>query len=149
MNITRRGGAVRLSMSARVANDLGALQKGLGSLAERMGCPKCATGCDILALTLENDLTLGDAVALNPQPLPPHELRALAAGPLPDPWQVAVTLPDKVFNDIATLQRAVAVVVGRLGCEACCSGFDIQFRREIRTLALDEKLNVARFGGLG
>lgn len=148
IKMTRKGGAVRLTLPARVANDLGALQRGLKSLAERLGHPQCATGCDILHFMLERDFALTDAVALNPQPLPPGP-DPLRSGPLPDPWRITVTVPDKVSNNIETLTKAVSVVVGRLGCAACCSGFDILFRREIGTLALDEQVNVVRFGGLG
>ena len=148
LKVTRRRGAVRLTLSARVANDLGALQRGLGSLAERLGHSECATGCDILEILQEREFVITDAVALNPQPLPPVDSRFFA-GPLPDPWKVTVTVPDKVSHDIEALKKAIGVVVGKLGCAPCCSGFDIMFRREIRTLALDDKLNVAHFGGLG
>lgn len=148
LNLTRRGGAIRLTLPAKVANDLGALQKGLKSLAERLGHPQCATGCDILHLGLEREFLLTDAVALNPQPLPPGP-DPLRFGPLPDPWRVTVTIPDKVNNSIDALTKAVAVVVDKLGCKPCCSGFDILFRREIATIVLDEQLNIARFGGLG
>ena len=142
-NITRRGGAVRLTLSARVANDLGALQKSLKLVAERLGHPACATGCDILHLGLEQEFSFGDAVQLNPQPLPPRSSGLdQARGP------ITVTIPDKVSGNIEALTRAVEVVVGKLGCGACCSGFDILFRREVNTLALDEKGAVARFGGL-
>jgi hypothetical protein len=148
INLTRKGGAVRLTLPAKVANDLGALQKGLKSLAERLGHPQCATGCDILHLGLEREFAFSDAVALNPQPLPPGpDLRR--SDPEPDPWRVTVTIPDKVANNIEALTKAVAVVVDRLGCKPCCSGFDILFRREIGTIALDEQVNVARFGGVG
>jgi hypothetical protein len=151
VNITMRGGAVRVTMAARVAGDLGALQKGLKSLAERLGHPACATGCDILHLGMEREFSLGgpgDQVALNPQPLPPREF-ALAVGPNPDPWQpVTVSIPDKVSRDINALTRATAAVLGKLGCGQCCSGFDILFRRELDMLAVDEKLNVQGFGRL-
>jgi hypothetical protein len=60
-----------------------------------------------------------------------------------------VTAPDSVHNNIDTLKRAVAVAVGKLGCSACCSGFDIAFRREVGTMTLDERANVVRFGGPG
>lgn len=148
LNLTRKGGAIRLTLPAKVANDLGALQRGLKSLAERLGHPQCATGCDILHLGLEREFLLTDAVALNPQPLPPSP-DPRRFGPLPDPWLITVTIPDRVNNDIGALTKAVAVVVDKLGCKPCCSGFDILFRREIATIALDEQLNVARFGGLG
>jgi hypothetical protein len=146
LNLTRNGGAIRLTLPVKVANNLEALQKGLKSLAERLGHPQCATGCDILHLGLEREFLMTEAVALNPQPLPPQ------SGPWPQPWlsgHVTVTIPDRVNNDIGALTKAVAVVVDKLGCGQCCSGFDILFRREIATIALDEKLNVARFGGLG
>lgn len=148
LNLTRKGGAIRLTLPAKVANDLGALQRGLKSLAERLGHPQCATGCDILHLGLEREFLLTDAVALNPQPLPPGGPQQQFS-PFPDPWRVTVTIPDRVNNDIGALTKAVAVVVDKLGCKPCCSGFDILFRREIATIALDEQLNIVRFGGLG
>jgi hypothetical protein len=144
--VSRKGGAVRLTLPARIANDLGALQKGLGSLAERLGHTACATGCDILEIMQEREFVFSEAVALNPQPLPP---RGPEFGPGPVPWRVAVTAPDSVHNNIDTLKRAVAVAVGKLGCSACCSGFDIAFRREVGTMTLDERANVVRFGGPG
>jgi hypothetical protein len=138
-----------MTLAAKVAGDLGALQKGLKSLAERLGHPTCATGCDILHLGMEREFTFGGAgaeVALNPQPLPPREL---AFGPLPDPWRpVTVTIPDKVSRDINALTRATAVVLGKLGCGQCCSGFDILFRRELDMLAVNENLDVQGFGRL-
>jgi hypothetical protein len=143
MKITMQGGAVRLTMPARVAADLGALQKGLKSLAERLGHPTCATGCDILHLGMEREFTLspGGEVELNPQPLPPR------AEPDPLPWTpVRVTIPDKVSRDINLLTRATANVLTKLGCGQCCSGFDILFRREVDSLTVDEKLNVQGFG---
>lgn len=142
-SISRKGGAVRLTLSAKVANDLGALQKSLKLVAERLGHPNCATGCDIFHLGLEQEFTFGgDEVSLNPQPLPPKALALDSRG------TITVTIPDKVAGNIDLLTRAVGVVVGKLGCSPCCSGFDILFRREINTLALDEKGGVARFGGV-
>ena len=166
VNVGVRGGTVRLTMSAQVAGDLGALQKGLKSLAERLGHPACATGCDILHLAAEREFTLGGAaneVALNPQPLPPGlaggpdpiRWRSAAgphpipwvAGPLPDPWEpVTVASPDRVFRDINLLTRTAASVLGKLGCGQCCSGFDILFRRELDMLTVDENANVQGFG---
>lgn len=142
-SIYRKGGAVRLTLSSKVANDLGALQKSLKLVAERLGHPNCATGCDIFHLGMEQEFTFGGGeVSLNPQPLPPRGLALDARG------TITVTIPEKVSGNIELLNRAVGVVLGKLGCSACCSGFDILFRREINTLALDEKGGVARFGGL-
>lgn len=148
IDIARSAGAVRLTMTAKVANDLGALQKGLKSLAERMGHPNCATGCDILHLTTEREFTLGNEAALNPQPLPPRWSAALPQDPIPV-RTVTVAVPDAVTRDIKALTKATGVVLGKLGCGQCCSGFDILFRREMALLALDDKLNVQGFGSLG
>lgn len=145
MSMALKGGAVRLTMSARVANDLGALQRGLKSLAERLGHPNCATGCDILHLMMEREFTLGEEVSLNPQPLPPHPEIALPQDPIPL-RTVAVSIPARVSGDINALTKAIGSVVDRLGCKPCCSGFDILFRREIDMLALDESLGITGFG---
>lgn len=142
-HITRKGGAVRLTLSAKVANDLGALQRSLKLVAERLGHPACATGCDILHLELEQEFAFGDKVELNPQPLPPRSL-----GLDQNRNVITVTIPDKVSGNIDALTHAMGVVVGKLGCPSCCSGFDILFRREINTIALNEKGEVAHFGGL-
>jgi hypothetical protein len=148
VKVTRHEGAIRLTMPARVANDLNALQNGLRSLAERLGHPKCATGCDILHLLLEREFSLSEKVELNPQPLPPRE-------PHPDPWvrpvgdaarTVVVSIPTKVNSDIESLTKAVASVVDKLGCRPCCSGFDILFQRELEVMAVDEHLNVSTLG---
>lgn len=147
MVLSQRGGTMRLTLSANVASDLGSLKTGLKSLAERLGHPACATGCDILHLGLEREFTVnmaGRKVALNPQPLPP-----LAVGLPQDPQPtraVNVTMPGAVFNDIKLLGDAIERVVGKLGCRACCSGFDILFQRELDLIALDGKLNVQGFG---
>jgi hypothetical protein len=142
-NITRKGGTVRLTLSAKVANDLSALQNSLRLVAERLGHPACASGCDILQLGLEEEFALGDSVALNPQPLPPRSFS------LDQRMQsITVTIPDRVNGNIDALIRALGVVVDQLGCSACCSGFDILFRREINTIALNERGEVAHFGGL-
>lgn len=154
VNLALQGGVVRLTMPAKTAGDLGALQKGLKSLAERLGHPNCATGCDILHLGMEREFTLtgiGEEVALNPQPLPPVALSS--SDPMPflrsDPMParaVTVAISDKVSRDINALTQVTARVLGKLGCGQCCSGFDILFRREMELMTVDEKLNVQGFG---
>jgi hypothetical protein len=137
----RVNGTVRLTMAARTANDLGALQKGLKSLAERLGHPACATGCDILHLGMEREFTIG-AADLNPQPLPPHPDQLAARSDR----TVTVAISNKVSGDINALTRAVGVVLGKLGCQACCSGFDILFRRELDLIVLDDDLKLQGHG---
>ena len=138
-----RGGAMRLTLQAGVANDLSALRKGLKDLAERLGHPACATGCNEFHLNLERDFVVQRnkaAVALNPQPLPP-----LPQDPIP--WKaVRVSMPGAAFDDINSLGTAIERVLGRLGCPSCCSGFDILFQRELDGFALDAKLDVRGTG---
>lgn len=60
---------------------------------------------------------------------------------------VRVTIPAAVAYDLPSLQKGIASIVGRLGCGACCSGFDITFQQE-REFVINEKLEispVARF----
>ena len=141
--LTMQGGAVRLTLPARVANDLEKLQNALGQLAERMGHPACATGCDTLFLQLEREFGVTVDGDLNPQPLPPGPPPEIA---LRQGHAVEVSLPDRVSGDIKSLQRAVAVTLNKLGCPACCSGFDIVFRRELDLISIGEDLKAQGFG---
>jgi hypothetical protein len=138
---------MRLTLSADVASDLGALKASLKSLAERLGHPACATGCDILHLQMEREFSVrrvADKVELNPQPLPPKESVSLPQDPVPR--SVIVSVPNAAFNDIQQLSTAIERVVGKLGCAPCCSGFDILFQRELDMIALDGKLDAHGFG---
>jgi hypothetical protein len=143
--LARHGGAVRLTLSAKAANDLGTLQNSLKSLAERLGHPACATGCDTLFLQMEHEFVVDAEAQLNPQPLPPRVTVGLPQDP--DPIRpVQVMIPEGVNNDIKLLQKALATTLGKLGCRACCSGFDILFRRELDLIAINERANATGFG---
>lgn len=41
---------------------------------------------------------------------------------------VSVALPSKNFNNLDNVNKIVASTLGRLGCPACFSGFDLRFR---------------------
>jgi hypothetical protein len=146
-----RGGTVRLTLSAKVANDIGALRSGLKDLAERLGHTACATGCDLLHIGLEREFVINQEAQLNPQPLPPAEAmsfqrdRSLPFDPIPL-RPVNVFVSSSGLDNIENLNNVVASVLGKLGCAPCCSGFDILFRRELDYFAVDEKLNVQGFG---
>ncbi len=141
---------MRLTLPANVASDLNALKASLKSLAETLGHPACATGCDILHLQQEREFLarrLGDKVELNPQPLPPRAFSEVSLPQDPVPIRpVNVSMPTSAFNDINQLTAAVERVVGKLGCAPCCSGFDILFQREIDMIVLDGKLDAHGFG---
>ena len=110
-----------------------------------MGHPSCATGCDTLFLQLERNFSVSDAVELNPQPLPPRAETFLPQDPVP----IRVNVSPRVTDDLESLQKAVALTVQKLGCDACCSGFDIAFRRELDLLTINERLEVQGFGRFG
>lgn len=54
-----------------------------------------------------------DRFAINPQPLPPRE--------------IAVHVPVEVLHSLDRLQEVQRSVLDKLGCQACCSGFDIRW----------------------
>lgn len=141
--IIRQGGTVRLTLPAKVANDLGALQQSLKRAAERMGHPACATGCDILSMGLEQEYAFTEKASLDADRAGRHQVFDPQAK-----GSITVSIPNKVSGDIEALQRAVTNVVSKLGCGQCCSGFDILFRGETNAMVLDERAEVVRFGGL-
>jgi hypothetical protein len=62
-----------------------------------------------------------------------------AAGRLASPIRVSV--PYDVASDLGSFKKAVGSVLGKLGCQACCSGFDIHFEME-RVYEVDRALNI-------
>jgi hypothetical protein len=54
---------------------------------------------------------------------------------------VRVRLPRSVAFDLRKFQRAQTSILDRLGCTACCSGFDIRWDF-VRDFAIDEDLGV-------
>lgn len=143
--LKERGAPMRLTLSAGVANDLKVLKQGLKDLAERLGHSACATGCNEFHLKVERDFAArisNNVVALNPQPLPPL---ALPQDPIPVKT-VRVSAPAAVFDNIEQLGSTIEKVLGRLGCPACCSGFDILFQRELDGFIVDTKLGIKGTG---
>lgn len=54
---------------------------------------------------------------------------------------VRVAVPVDVYFSLDKIQEIQKNVLGRLGCRACCSGWDIRFDIE-RHFIVDEKLNI-------
>jgi hypothetical protein len=48
---------------------------------------------------------------------------------------VTVSVSAKLAGDLKHMQTVTANVLGKLGCPACHSGFDIRFRQEIDFVA--------------
>jgi hypothetical protein len=137
----RPQGAIRVTLPAAVAYDLPALQKSIGILMGKLGCMACCSGFDITFLQ-EREFVISEQLEINSAQrmlADPAPQRALPTDPVP--WAVKVTLPNKVSYNLDQVQEAIARVAGRLGCEACCSGFDLTFLHE-RELLFDEALNL-------
>jgi len=58
------------------------------------------------------------------------------------PQPIRVTIPATVAYDLSAFQKGLAGLLRRLGCPACCSGFDITFQQE-REFHINEKLEIA------
>ena len=144
-----KGGAVRLTLSAQVANDLKALQGSLRDLAERMGHTSCATGCNPLFIELEREFSVRPRGEFEEQvrsfSKPTPHVKFAPQDPIP---AFPVLVPQDITDNLEALQKAVAVAVGKLGCSECCSGFDIAFIRELDMLHINENLEAQGFGGL-
>lgn len=54
---------------------------------------------------------------------------------------VQVTIPAEVAFDLESFQKVQKDILGRLGCMACCSGFDIRFDIA-RRFVVDSNLEV-------
>jgi hypothetical protein len=135
---------IRIQLPARIGNDLGALHKTIVDLADLLGCRGCFSGADCHFLR-EKNFVVDPEGRITPHPEPWRELPSDPT-PVRTARSVKVSLPAKVGNDIQGVQDAIGRVLGKLGCQACCSGFDIEFRNELGVLAVDEELNVQGFG---
>src|SRR5918997_6808994 len=73
------------------------------------------------------------SVELNPQPLPPRDVRVHVTGdvelnpqPLP-PREVRVHVTGDVLYNADAMKTVVSNLLGKLGCPTCHSGFDLRF----------------------
>ena len=67
---------------------------------------------------------------------------SVSIGTWPTPERtIRVSLPGKIAYDLNAFQKAQATILDRLGCAACCSGWDIRFDI-IRNFTVDKDLNI-------
>lgn len=59
---------------------------------------------------------------------------------------VRVSIPVSVASDIGGLKKSMGSILDRLGCRACCSGFDIFLERQREALVADGLRGAARLG---
>jgi hypothetical protein len=119
------GRSIRITIPAAVAFNLGEFQKSIATLVERTGCRTCFSGADC-HFQQERDFLINEKMEFTAFPA------SVQGPPDPVPWRTATaTLPAKVANNIEQVKSVVARIAGRLGCGACCSGFDILFQQEL------------------
>lgn len=71
-----------------------------------------------------------------------EEKTSVKIGTWPTPERtVKVSIPPQVAYDLKAFQKVQASILDRLGCGACCSGWDIRYDI-IRSYLVDEKLKV-------
>lgn len=63
--------------------------------------------------------------------------------------QVRVIIPHDVAYNLEKLQKVMASVLGRLGCQGCTSGFDIRFIQERDFLVNAKTLGVEPINPMG
>jgi hypothetical protein len=127
MKVSKRegGGAVRLSIPAKVAYNADAFKKSIYTLLDDLGCPKCFSGVDCYMTTIQDyvfdpkESLIRSAVSGDPNPQPSllRSQRTLSVGISP-----------KTSFDIDKIDSALDDIFKDIGCLACCSGNDIFFR---------------------
>jgi hypothetical protein len=63
------------------------------------------------------------------------------------PRPVRVRLPPHVASKLELFQKAQLQILDRLGCPACCSGFDIRWDT-VRDFVIDDRLKVHELGDI-
>lgn len=59
---------------------------------------------------------------------------------------VRVSIPVAIASDIGGLKKSMGTILDKLGCRACCSGFDIFLERQREVLVPDSLRGKARLG---
>lgn len=132
------GGTIRVQIPASVGFKLGELQKSVGNLAERLGCPECFSGFDCTFSRESRFAVDPDTLKIDTVPLPESTALPIvssrpAIGTWPTPERtVNILVPAKVANDLKVLKKSIGNLAEELGCRECFSGFDCAFSSESR-----------------
>ena len=128
------GGAVRISMSAAVANDLDMFKKGVTAFAERLGCPECFSGFDC-TFESERDFTIDKDLKVRPTAVRAGQGVSRGAGQR----EAIIPLAPSVEYDLKWVLGKIDILGKNLGrhwaqggLAYCCSGFDVTFERELQ-----------------
>ncbi len=134
-----RATPVRVSLPASVAADIGSLKKAVGSILDKLGCPACCSGHDIL-FELQRDVVLQGKIS--------DRARVFASsnsikrsGALQNIPTVRVGITPAAVNKIEGVYAAIERVAELSGHVACATGCDMRFQQE-RIFVMDERLGV-------
>jgi len=136
----RPGGAIRVSMSAKVANDLDAFKKGVVAFAEQLGCPECFSGFDC-TFESERDFVINERYKVTANPAVPG--KSFSSGAARREVSVPMS-PSREYNLDWILERIDIIGRGlgghweQGGLAFCCSGFDVTFGREMEFILGDD-----------
>jgi hypothetical protein len=127
------GGAVRISMPAKVANDLDTFKKGVAAFAERLGCPECFSGFDC-TFESERDFIIDEDLSVTATEVRPGQAVSRGA----THREVTIALTPSAEYDLKAILTRIDIFGKRLGPHwlqggpaMCCSGFDMTFEREL------------------
>ncbi len=122
---TESAKSIRVTVPVSVAGNLdkvkGVVEQALG----RLGCPACCSGFDIW-LNLERDFIF-DSKRISQAPV--AIARRSAGG------SVSLALSSEAGSDIKSVFKGIDQLADRLGCRACCSGFDLHLRHSFDVVA--------------
>ncbi|MEO1289264.1 MAG: hypothetical protein AAFV93_15990 [Chloroflexota bacterium] len=135
--------AIRVSIPAKVANNIDAFQKSFSILMDELGCPACCSGFDITFLQ-QRDYFFQRSPYLKNVAITQSSIDVSASRLVEYASGDIVNLSPATSYNLDRLLENVGSVLDELGCPACCSGFDLTFRQEFDVL-FNESLEV-RFG---
>jgi len=127
--------AVRVTVPVSVAGSLDKFQGIVRDALGQLGCQACCSGFDIL-IRQEREFFF-DKQRLSHAP----RTRA-ASGPV-----VTLGLSHDAGGDIKSVFKGIEQLADRLGCRACCSGFDLLLRHKL-DLFTDQAGKLREFTGV-
>ncbi len=125
--------AVRVSIPASVAGNLGSLKKSFASILDRLGCPACCSGFDI-RMELQRELALSKSF---------KETARIGgwAGIRRDIPRVSVGVKPSAVNSINEVNAMLEKLADLTGHPACATGCDIWLNME-ELFVIDQNLAV-------
>ena len=117
--------AVRVTVPVSIAGNLDKFKGVIEQTLGRLGCPACCSGFDIF-IANEREFVFDKQRIANAS----VAARATSAGP-----RVGLTLAQGAGSDIKSVFNGIDQLADRLGCRACCSGFDLLLRSNLEFFA--------------